>query len=45
VEAIYTPSKELKLSESFIGLVVIPFVLATVDYVAAIVCSQKEGIA
>lgn len=45
VEAVHAPSKELKLSESFIGLVVIPSVLATVDHVAAIVRSQKEGIA
>ena len=33
------------LSESFIGLVVIPSILATIDHVVAIIRSQKEGIA
>jgi Ca2+/H+ antiporter len=39
VEAVHAPSKELKLFKSFIGLVVIPSVLAIVDHVAAVIRS------
>ena len=45
LEAVHAPSEKLKLSESFVGLVTIPSILATVDHVAAILRSQKEGIA
>jgi calcium/proton exchanger cax len=45
LEAVYTPSEKLKLSESFVGLVIIPFILATVNHIAAILRSQKKGIA
>jgi hypothetical protein len=39
------PNKKLKLSKSFVRLVIILFILATVDYITAVFCSQREGIA
>jgi Ca2+:H+ antiporter len=45
LEAVYAPSEKLKLSESFVRLVTIPSILATVDHVAAVLRSQREGIA
>jgi Ca2+:H+ antiporter len=45
LEAVHAPSEKLKLSESFVGLVTIPSILATVDHVAAVLRSQREGIA
>jgi Ca2+:H+ antiporter len=45
LEAVSAPSKILQLSESFVGLVIIPSILATVDHIAAVFRSQKEGIA
>jgi Ca2+/H+ antiporter len=44
LEAIYIPSKKLKLSESFVGLVIILFILATVNHITAVLRSQKKGI-
>jgi Ca2+:H+ antiporter len=45
LEAVHAPSEKLKLSESFVRLVTIPSILATVDHVAAVLRSQREGIA
>jgi calcium/proton exchanger cax len=45
LKAVHTPSEKLKLSESFVRLVTIPSILATVDHVTAVLCSQREGIA
>jgi calcium/proton exchanger cax len=45
LEAVHASSEKLKLSESFVGLVTIPSILATVGHVAAVLRSQKEGIA
>jgi calcium/proton exchanger cax len=45
LEAVHAPSEKLKLSESFVGLVIIPSILATVDHVVAIIRSQEEEIA
>jgi Ca2+:H+ antiporter len=45
LKAVHALSEKLKLSESFVGLVTIPSILATVDHVAAVLRSQKEGIA
>jgi len=45
VEAVHAPSEKLKLSETFVGLVIIPSTLATVDHVVAIIRSREEGIA
>jgi len=43
--AIHAPSEKLQLSETFVGLVIIPSTLATVDHVVAIIRSREEGIA
>jgi Ca2+:H+ antiporter len=45
LEAVHAPSEKLKLSETFVGLVIIPSTLATVDHVVAIIRSREEGIA
>jgi Ca2+:H+ antiporter len=45
VEAIESPSHILGLSKSFVGLVVMPMVMSSVEYITAAIRSRKEGIA
>lgn len=45
LEAVHAPSHHWSLSESFVGLVIMPCVLASVEYVSDALRSRKEGIA
>jgi Ca2+:H+ antiporter len=45
LEAIEAPSRSMNLSKSFVGLVVMPSIIASVDHIAATLRSHKEGIA
>jgi hypothetical protein len=39
LKTVYTPNKKLKLSKSFVSLVTISSILATVNHVTAVLCS------
>jgi Ca2+:H+ antiporter len=45
VEAIESPSHTLGLSKSFVGLIVMPMVISSVEYITAAIRSRREGIA
>jgi Ca2+:H+ antiporter len=45
IEAIESPSHTLGLSKSFVGLIVMPMVISSVEYITAAIRSRKEGIA
>jgi Ca2+:H+ antiporter len=45
VEAIEAPSKIMNVSKSFVGLVVMPTIIASVEHITAILRSRKENIA
>ncbi len=44
-ESIEAPSETLKLSKSFVGLVVMPTIIASVEHITAILRSRKENVA
>ena len=45
LEAIEAPSRSMKLSKSFVGLVVMPTIIAAVEHITAVLRSRKEDIA
>jgi len=45
LEAVETPSQSMNLSKSFVGLVIMPSIIASVEHITAILRSRKESIA
>ena len=45
LEAIEAPSRRMKLSKSFVGLVVMPLIISSVEHITTAIRSRKEGIA
>jgi Ca2+:H+ antiporter len=44
LESIESSAKNLHLSHSFVGLVMIPLILSSVEHITAVIRSQKEGL-
>jgi len=45
LEAIDAPTQRMNLSKSFVGLVIMPSIIASVEHITAALRSRKEGIA